>query len=69
MKNLAMTSSTLTTTATLDRPVASSKSPYQEDQQIKFMTLQAEADSLLEQLRAIKAERLGATPLDTLDHN
>ncbi|MEB3292538.1 MAG: hypothetical protein VKJ24_05220 [Synechococcales bacterium] len=64
-----MTSSTLTATATLDRPVSSAKSFYQEDQQIKFMTLQAEADSLLEQLQAIKAERLGSTTLNNLSQN
>jgi hypothetical protein len=33
------------------------KSQYGEDQQAKFLDLQAEADSLLQQLRALKEQR------------
>lgn len=37
------------------------KSYYQDDQQVKLMNLQAEVDSLLEQLQHLKEERLAAT--------
>ncbi|BAB76442.1 hypothetical protein [Nostoc sp. PCC 7120 = FACHB-418] len=37
------------------------KSYYQDDQQVKLMNLQAEVDSLLEQLQNLKEQRLAAT--------
>jgi len=37
------------------------KSYYQDDQQAKFMHLQAEVDSLLQQLENLKHQRLVAT--------
>jgi hypothetical protein len=37
------------------------KSYYQDDQQAKLMNLQAEVDSLLEQLQNLKEQRLAAT--------
>jgi hypothetical protein len=37
------------------------KSYYQDDQQVKLMNLQAEVDSLLEQLQHLKEQRLAAT--------
>ncbi|MDZ8023117.1 MAG: hypothetical protein RMY36_023840 [Nostoc sp. SerVER01] len=37
------------------------KSYYQDDQQAKFMHLQAEVDSLLQQLESLKHQRLAAT--------
>ncbi|MFM7405265.1 MAG: hypothetical protein ACKO3K_00975 [Cuspidothrix sp.] len=35
---------------------------YQDDQQAKFMDLQAEIDSLLEQLQNLKSERVACSP-------
>ncbi|MBW4673988.1 MAG: hypothetical protein KME52_08170 [Desmonostoc geniculatum HA4340-LM1] len=37
------------------------KSYYQDDQQAKFMHLQAEVESLLQQLESLKHQRLAAT--------
>lgn len=37
---------------------------YQDDQQAKLMHLQAEVDSLLEQLQSLKMQRLGAIDKD-----
>jgi hypothetical protein len=37
------------------------KSYYQDDQQVKLMSLQAEVDSLLEQLQSLKEQRLTDT--------
>ncbi len=37
------------------------KSYYQDDQQVKLMSLQAEVDSVLEQLQNLKEQRLAAT--------
>lgn len=37
------------------------KAYYQDDQQTKFMHLQAEVESLLEQLQNLKCQRLDAT--------
>ncbi|WP_138498807.1 hypothetical protein [Nostoc sp. PA-18-2419] len=37
------------------------KSYYQDDQQAKFMHLQAEVDSLLQQLESLNHQRLAAT--------
>ncbi|MBD2138835.1 hypothetical protein H6F32_14910 [Anabaena sp. FACHB-1237] len=34
------------------------KAYYQDDQQVKFLNLQAEIDSLLEQLQNLKSEKL-----------
>ena len=38
-----------------------SKSPYQVDQQVKFLHLEAEVESLLQQLQNIKQQRLATT--------
>ncbi len=40
------------------------KSCYQVDQQVKFMNLQAEVESLLRQLQNLKLQRLSATLKD-----
>lgn len=37
------------------------KCPYQADQQVKFLHLQAEVDSLLLKLQALKQQRLAET--------
>jgi hypothetical protein len=37
------------------------KSCYQVDQQVKLMTLQAEVESLIQQLENLKLQRLSAT--------
>jgi hypothetical protein len=37
------------------------KAYYQDDQQAKFMNLQAEVDSLLQQLQKLKSQRLETT--------
>jgi hypothetical protein len=37
------------------------KAYYQDDQQAKFMNLQAEVDSLLQQLQKLKSKRLETT--------
>ncbi|AFY32007.1 hypothetical protein [Calothrix sp. PCC 7507] len=42
--------------AVLNREPA--KSYYQDDQQVKFMHLQAEVDSLLQQLQSLKQQKL-----------
>ncbi|MDZ8183894.1 MAG: hypothetical protein RMX96_03390 [Nostoc sp. ChiSLP02] len=42
------------------------KAYYQDDQQAKFMHLQAEIDSLLEQLENLKNQRLAATSQEEL---
>jgi hypothetical protein len=34
------------------------KAYYRDDQQVKFMDLQAEVDSLLEQLQSLKSQRV-----------
>ncbi|MBC7972140.1 MAG: hypothetical protein H7Z11_18775 [Verrucomicrobia bacterium] len=39
------------------RLIKAMKSQYQLDQQVKFLHLQAEADSLLQQLQAVKQQR------------
>lgn len=39
------------------RLIAAMKSQYQLDQQVKFLHLQAEADSLLQQLQTLKQQR------------
>ncbi|MBW4582922.1 MAG: hypothetical protein KME42_25420 [Tildeniella nuda ZEHNDER 1965/U140] len=45
------------------RLIEAMKSQYQLDQQVKFLHLQAEADSLLQQLQSIKQQRQAlATP-------
>lgn len=40
------------------------KAFYQDDQQAKFMHLQAEVDSLLQQLQSLKQQRLTGTEAD-----
>ncbi len=37
------------------------KAYYRDDQQVKFMNLQAEVDSLLSQLQNLKSQKLEAT--------
>lgn len=46
---------------TQSRALATMKTQYQLDQQLKFLNLQAEAESLLQQLQAIKQQRQAAT--------
>ncbi|AUT01456.1 hypothetical protein CLI64_14230 [Nostoc sp. CENA543] len=41
------------------------KTCYQGDQQVKFMSLQAEVDSLLLQLQSIKEQRLATTSAES----
>ncbi|MBD2329286.1 hypothetical protein H6G21_20785 [Alkalinema sp. FACHB-956] len=52
-----MTSAPLTESSSRDRVVERMRALYNEDQQVKFLHLQAEADSLLQQLQSIKAQR------------
>jgi hypothetical protein len=40
------------------------KAFYQDDQQAKFRKLQAEVDSLLEQLQSLKQQRIAGTELE-----
>lgn len=40
------------------------KSYYQDDQQAKFMHLQAEIDSLLQQLQSLKQQKLTASGVE-----
>ncbi|MBD2607728.1 hypothetical protein H6G81_25160 [Scytonema hofmannii FACHB-248] len=40
------------------------KAFYQDDQQAKFRKLQAEVDSLLQQLQSLKQQRIAATELE-----
>jgi polyhydroxyalkanoate synthesis regulator phasin len=42
------------------RLIKAMKSQYQLDQQVKFLHLQAEADSLLQQLQSLKQQRQAA---------
>jgi hypothetical protein len=44
------------------RLVEAMRSQYQLDQQVKFLHLQAEADSLLQQLQALKEQRQALEP-------
>jgi beta-N-acetylglucosaminidase len=44
------------------RLVEAMRSQYQLDQQVKFLHLQAEADSLLKQLQALKEQRQALEP-------
>jgi len=50
------------------RKVDSVKSPYQAHQQVKFLHLQAEIDSLLLQVQTLKQQRsiAGLPPLDPI---
>jgi hypothetical protein len=43
-------------------PVEPVKSPYKADQQVKFLHLQAEVESLLLQLRSLKPQRQDQAP-------
>ncbi|PSB33644.1 hypothetical protein [Stenomitos frigidus] len=48
------------------RLIEAMKSQYQLDQQVKFLHLQAEADSLLRQLQSLKQQRLALeTPISS----
>ncbi|HEY9617373.1 MAG TPA: hypothetical protein V6C64_11060 [Microcoleaceae cyanobacterium] len=85
-----MTSPTLTTdrsasssTAVLDRPVATTskaaqadrqsrvleamKAQYRIDQQVKFLHLQAEADTLFQQLQVMKQQRQASGFVDAVN--
>lgn len=42
------------------------KPPYQVDQQVKFMHLEAEVESLLQQLQSLKQQRLATTSTDVV---
>jgi hypothetical protein len=42
----------------------SMKAVYPADQQVKFLHLQAEVESLLQQLQSLKQQRQASTPLD-----
>ena len=55
------------TTATRDRLIQLMKSTYQADQQLKYLHLQAEVDSLLQQLQILKQQRLTSVSPDA-DH-
>lgn len=57
MTKTMMTSAPLTESSSRDRVVERMRALYNEDQQVKFLHLQAEADSLLQQLQSIKAQR------------
>ncbi|PSB27994.1 hypothetical protein C7B69_10360 [filamentous cyanobacterium Phorm 46] len=59
-------SSTLSTR--LARKIDSVKCPYQADQQVKFLHLQAEIDSLLLQVQTLKQQRsfAGLPPIDPI---
>lgn len=67
MTNSTMTSAQVVEAASQDRVIARMRALYHEDHQVKFLDLQAEADSLLQQLQALKAQR-AATP-EELDRN
>lgn len=45
----------------------SKESPYQAAVQVKFLHLQAEVESLLQQLQTLKQQRLAATSYDGAD--
>lgn len=55
--NLEQTYSGETTLTLQPRTLAAMKAQYQLDQQAKFLRLQAEAESLLQQLQAMKQQR------------
>lgn len=42
------------------------KSIYQADQQVKYLHLQAEVESLLQQLQILQKQRLTSTPPDAM---
>jgi hypothetical protein len=42
------------------------KSIYQADQQVKYLHLQAEVESLLQQLQILQKQRLTSVPAETL---
>jgi hypothetical protein len=50
-------------------PEGNRKSPYNVDQQVKFLHLQAEVETLLLQLKTIKQQRLTATGLEKAPAN
>lgn len=55
---LTMTTSSLTRPeVATEQPSQLTKTPYQADQQVKYMYLQAEIDCLLEELKNIKRQR------------
>lgn len=45
------------------------KSMYPADQQVKFLHLQAEVDSLLQQLQILKQQKLTSVKTDTLSQS
>ncbi len=52
-----MTTQTLEANSTTSVNTAEKKIPFQADQQAKFLHLQAEAESLLQHLQALKQQR------------
>ena len=46
----------------------SKKPPYRVDQQVKFLHLQAEVESLLQQLQTLKQQRLAIASCDGADN-
>jgi hypothetical protein len=56
-------------TAVADNPrlMELMKSLYQADQQVKYLHLQAEVESLLQQLQILKQQRLTSVQADTLN--
>jgi len=48
--------------------IQSKKSLYQVAQQIKFLHLQAEVESLLQQLQFLKQQRIAAASFDAFDN-
>ncbi|MBE9129393.1 MULTISPECIES: hypothetical protein [unclassified Coleofasciculus] len=50
--------------ATSDRLLQLMKSIYQTDQQVKYLHLQAEVDTLLQRLQILKQQRLTSVPSD-----
>lgn len=55
------------TQATRDRLIKLMKNSYQADQQVKYLHLQAEVDSLLQQLQLLKQQRQNSVTPDA-DH-
>lgn len=56
---------TLVSSPSTNKPIESMKSPYQADQQVKFLHLQAEIETLLLQLQTIKQRQEPQQPVLT----
>jgi hypothetical protein len=57
LKQMTTTISSATTASEAKRNIAIAKSVYQTDHQVKLLNLHADAESLLQQLQAIKQQR------------